>query len=247
MKDDDRISLSIARRLFLVVVALVITVGCTILTLEYRAVPKAELTTVGGSVFYVLAAHFLQPLPRVLGKDVVDNVVRPLAKSRAIGRNTIRLFLVTSFVFSIVLPWVWLVVFSPSPAQTRLLAPHLFLMMSQVLFEIWGYRQSVSALVRISIPVGFCAYRLRLLYDWVYASLLVDPKKTSDKVMIALAVSNLCFWCVMFFYVLLLKVCPPYFVPSNESQRSNLAKWNISGEDSSLVNTILLMRSASLV
>lgn len=127
-----------------------------------------------------------------------------------------RVLIFISFVLSLIVPWAWLVVLEATREQTLLLGPPLFLMMVQVLFEIWGYRQSVNLLVRIGIPVGFVAYRLRLLVDWVRAAYDIYAAASDvreNKAMLALAGANLVFWCIILFYVLLLRVCPLYFKP----------------------------------
>lgn len=209
MDTSDSVSFNTARRASLLLIASFFICGCALLALPYRAVPKNELVTVGVALVYIQAAHWLHPSP--LTKGQVSNVIRPLAMTGVLGRLTVRLLLSVSLMLSIVVPWVWLLVFSVSQAQARLLGPHLFLMMTQVLFEIWSYRQTVSTIVRISIPVGFVAYRLHLLIDWVQEAYNVESGAFSDKFMLFLAFANLIFWTIVLFYILLLKVCPPYF------------------------------------
>lgn len=94
----------------------------------------------------------------------------------------------------------------------RLVGPHLFVMMTQVLFEIWSYRACVSVVVRIGIPVGFVAYRLRLLGEWFLRAWDVWKGDVRGGCMVLLAGGNIVFWGFVLFYVLLLKVCPPYFM-----------------------------------
>lgn len=128
---------------------------------------------------------------------------------------------------SLIVPWVWLVALDATPEQTQLLGPPLFLMMVQVLFEIWGYRQSVNLLVRIGIPVGFVAYRLRLLLDWVcaaYDTYIAASDVRENRAMLALAGANLVFWFIILFYVLLLRVCPPYFKPQRGRRRESVGR-----------------------
>lgn len=212
MTTDDPKPLSNIRRALLLLPALLFVTGCAILTLNLRIVPKTHLITIIAAVIYIQAANFTQPPPTGSSSKPTNNVIRPLALTNAFSRTTVRIFLLTSLLLSIVFPWAWLLFFNPTVIQRMLLGPHLFAMMVQVLFEIWSYRSSVSLVVRLTIPVGFVAYRVRLLLQWVQdAYYLLDPLSVSNVVMFALAFSNLVFWGVILFYVLLLKVCPPYF------------------------------------
>lgn len=107
--------------------------------------------------------------------------------------------------------------FTASTQHRKLLAPHLFLMMAQVLFEIWSYRLSVSLVVRIAIPVAFVSYRLTVLYEWVRdAFVAMSSNMLPDQLMFVLALVNFAFWIFILLYVLLLKVCPPYFLVRRE-------------------------------
>lgn len=209
VRDIEGDSLGAMRRSALLGVAAVLVFGCAVLTLGLRAVPKSELAAVIVAVLYVLVASLLQPAPSQ-AKSCPDRIM-PLALDRQLSRATVRFFLVSGLVISIILPWLW-IVFSPSYGELQLLGPHLFLMMAEVLFEIWSYRTTVSVVVRIGIPVGFVSYRLRVLLDWTQEAMAVDSVALSDVLMKVLAVSNLCFCSVVLFYVLLLKVCPPYFL-----------------------------------
>eukprot|EP00177_Eucheuma_denticulatum_P008376 GFKZ01015237.1.p1 GENE.GFKZ01015237.1~~GFKZ01015237.1.p1 ORF type:complete len:224 (+),score=26.90 GFKZ01015237.1:132-803(+) len=191
------------RRLVLLFVAFVFVVGCGILSLGWNAVPKSELGAVILAMMYVLTASRLQKTDGC--GDIKVDRIRPLALDRQLSRSTVRVLLGTSAVISLLVPWGWIAV--GGNRELELLAPHLFLMMAQVLFEIWSYREGVSVVVRIGIPVGFVAYRLRVLVRWVERAL-----EGGERQMVGLAVVNLGFWGVVLFYVLLLKVCPPYFV-----------------------------------
>lgn len=192
-------------------VATLLLTGCAILSLSLRVVPKYELATMASAVVYVQAVHILHR-KRQIGKSTTCEI-RPLAEANVLRLSTLRFFIVTSLILSILMPWTWLIWFSPSKKQVRLLGPHLFVMMTQVLFEIWSYRKSVSLLVRVSIPVAFVGYRLRIVVEWIQgaAAAYADSSELSNQVMLALACANLFFWSIMLFYVLLLKVCPPYF------------------------------------
>lgn len=214
------------RRAILLLIALVFVVGSAVLSLNLRAVPKTELGVVTLAVLYVLAASTLQPPQIPSSKDRV----KPLARDRQLSRVTVRIFLISSLLISLVVPWIWLSCFRTTLSQRRLLGPHLFLMMAQVLFEIWSYRATVSLLLRITIPVAFVSYRIRLLVDWVRKSALIILSNTEgksdldDRLMFALAMVNLVFWGIILFYVLLLKVCPPYFLESKLVSKKDVNK-----------------------
>lgn len=214
------------RRAILLLTALLFVVGSAVLSLNLRAVPKTELAVVALAVLYVLAASTLQPPHTSSSKDRI----KPLARDRQLSRIAVRIFLISSFLISIAAPWIWLTCFRTTLSQRRLLGPHLFLMMAQVLFEIWSYRTTVSLLLRITIPVAFVSYRIRLLVDWVKKSsfiILTNSQAKSnlaDRLMFALAMVNLVFWGIILFYVLLLKVCPPYFLENKLVSKKDVNK-----------------------
>lgn len=212
MPTDNYRPLSNVRRALLLVPALLFVTGCAILTLNLQIVPKTDLIAIIAAVIYIQAANLTQPPPSTMSSKPTTNVIRPLAMTSGFSRANVRVFLLTSLLLSIVIPWIWLLAFNPTLEQRMLLGPHLFAMMTQVLFEIWSYRSSVSLLVRLTIPVGFVAYRVRLLLQWVQAAYHeFDTSNVSETFMFALALANLIFWGIILFYVLLLKVCPPYF------------------------------------
>lgn len=215
--DDDPV-FTRQRAALLCVAALLVT-GCGVLTLGLRAVPRAELGLVMGAVLYFLAASLLQSAPAPAPSP---GHVKPLVSENQLPQWTVNLLIVFSFLLSIAVPWVWIVAFQPSYRQLRLLAPHLFLMMTQVLFEIWSNRASVSIVIRIGIPVAFVSYRMRVLVAWV-GEALQGGEGIADRVMLALAGGNLAYWGLVLFYVLLLKVCPPYFLERDQVGRNRVA------------------------
>lgn len=220
-RDHDSEPFSLSRRVLLLLIAATFVVGCAVLALGLRVVPVSELGAVTAALFYVLAASLLQPAPRQANSR--PDRIRPLALDRQLSRITVRLFLTASFVLSLLLPWAWIIA-GIKNAECKLLGPHLFLMMAQVLFEIWSYRNTVSTFIRIGIPVAFVSYRLGLLVNWVRAAFEGGADGgMRDLAMKALALSNLTFWGVVLFYVLLLKVCPPYFLERRQLKSSGTA------------------------
>lgn len=187
---------------FLLLLAVVLIYGCGVLALGVRVVPGQQIVVVSMAVLYTLLASCLQ-LP------VKARRLTPLAVEAEVSQETMRVLIVTSLLVSVVLPWVWVII-GATMKQMRMLGPPLFVMMAQVLFEIWSHRSTVSAIVRIGIPVAFVSYRLWVILEWVNVS-IASLDGWNGCVMVLLSCLNLAYWSTMFFYVLLLKVCPPYF------------------------------------
>lgn len=212
----DSSSPCIARRTLLLIIASLLVCGCAILSLGLNAIPKSQLSAVTFALFYVLIVNRLQPKPTLPKLDYI----RPLALDRQLGRTTVRILICTSVLLSLVVPWAWIVIVAARASELEIMAPHLFLMMVQVLFEIWSYRGNVSVVVRIGIPVGFVAYRMKVLAVWVQSAMVRNCGGVAGWAMVALAVANLGFWGLVLFYVLLLKVCPPYFLGKAEGRKA---------------------------
>lgn len=203
----------LSRRFGLLAVAALLLIGCGVLIFGFKAVPK-------GNLFAMLFAVLYVPVLNSVGSGGGIRrraKVKPLALDQKLSRGMVRLLLVTSFVISFAAPWVWLLAFPMTRTQTHILAPHLFVMMSQVLFEIWGYRSCVSVVARLGIPVAFVTYRLTVLYGCALEAAMVAmrTRQTADVIMFALTGANVLFWALILFYVLLLKVCPPYFIATH--------------------------------
>lgn len=223
MRHPDSSSPCIARRTLLLFIALLLVCGCAILSLGLNAVPKSQLGAITFALFYVLTVNRLQPKPTFPKLDRI----RPLALDHQLERSTVRVLLCTSLLISVIVPWVWILSVAARASELELLAPHLFLMMAQVLFEIWSYRGNVSVVVRIGIPVGFVAYRIKVLVGWAQSAVARNCGGIAGWAMVVLAMANLGFWGVVLFYVLLLKVCPPYFLRRAEGRKASNLK---SGE-----------------
>lgn len=216
--DEDIVSVSAFIQFLLLCFASILVTGCAALTLFFNAVPKLELATVLFAMLYTQAVNFIKIQPPPSPSTTTTKTLRTLVRTSIISRLAVRILIFSSLVLSIIFPWIWLAFFKPNEQQSSLLGPHLFLMMTQVLFEIWSNRNNVSSLIRVGIPVAFAAYRLNLLYDWVYKSWNIYHAKGNqiqDGYMVLLASSNFIFWCFILFYVLLLKVIPPYFTPKS--------------------------------
>lgn len=86
-------------------------------------------------------------------------------------------------------------------------APHLFLIMSQILMESITKSVACHNVIRLLVPIGFNAYRMPCLVTWVHKSWKSD---SSNYWSLGLAVTNLILWAYNLFVFLLLRVLPTY-------------------------------------
>lgn len=220
------------------------------LALALRAVPTRDLWVVLLASLYGLGFSRTVASPPLPGDPAPKSAsgagaaAAPRAQCAApvpplAGRGPLRVqafvLLVLSAALSLGAPAAWLLFFSPTGAQAALLAPHLFVMATQVLFELLAYRPSMSVLVRLAVPVFTTTYRMRLLAAWVEGAQAVvalagDDVKDEDLAMRALAVTNLVFWAGVLFYFLLLRVVPRFFavVPPDVAVRLAFEKERMS-------------------
>lgn len=202
------------------VLCLTLVCGCAYLAVGLRAVPARELWTVLLALLY--GACFSAASCKTAnsscssGSYSNDVIVAPVPLS---GFGYVRIqtlfLLATSAFLSVGAPWAWILLGEPSPSQIKLLSPHLFVMMSQIIFELRCNRVSSHVLLRLSIPVAASAYRIGLLLEWsnfAKETLLSSETPSSEVyVMCGLAYANLFFWGFVLFYFLLVKVAPRYF------------------------------------
>lgn len=179
----------------LVVLGIVFELLVAILTLSLRAIPLRDLLVVMGVTLYVSVVNSCL--------DRTKHSPRPF-KPLAPIRRFIRPVLAISFFVSIVIPSVWIAITS-SRKVVDLLAPHLFLIACQALFEVWSYRPEIAVVIRLFIPLAFNAYRLGALLEWC-----VRAWQESMISMKILAATNAAFWAFGFFYILLKRVLPQY-------------------------------------
>jgi hypothetical protein len=212
-----------AYRALLSVIGVALLCGCMYLSLGIGAVPDRDLWAllgafVYGSVFSLAVAPPAHPVRPV----VPISPVKPLAGA-GMMRLQASVLLSVSAVLSISVPWAWIVTGRLTRVQLEMLAPHLFMMMAQVIFELACYRPTLSLLVRLSVPVLFTAYRLRLLLEWLARAddVLRLPNIPQNAFAVRyLALANLAFWTFVLFYFLLLKVVPRYFLDTDGNARA---------------------------
>jgi hypothetical protein len=196
--------------------------GCMYITMGLGAVPARDLWALlgaflYGSVFSIAVAPPARPVP-----STPISPVRPLA-GYGIMRLQAVVLLSLAAVLSIAVPWAWIIAGRLSRGQVEMLAPHLFVFMAQVIFELACYRPTVSLLVRMSVPVLFTAYRLRVLLEWLAKAdeVLRMPEIPRNAFAVRyLALANLAFWSFVLFYFLLLKVVPRYFLAADKEMSS---------------------------
>lgn len=209
--------------LFLLAGALV--AFCAYLALGLGVVPQQDLWVFLLATCYgICFAAFLREAPAASAPPIRSLVSR--------GRMRVEMLtlLVTSFLLSIVTPAIW-ILFVPgiTAQQVALLAPHLFCLCGQVIFEVICFRPGVNQLLRLAIPVLSTAYRFSRLLEWVRRAEAVvrlggEGVAQSDQTMLGLAVVNLVFWTGVLFYFLLLRVVPIYFTaPKADADASKSA------------------------
>jgi hypothetical protein len=235
----------------LLALAAVLVCGCFYLSVVQRTVPQREMYSVLCAVIYgaILSRSPARPQPPRAPGFAAS--IQPLAASGAM-RVQARALIATSVVLSLAVPWAWVLRSAPelSPAQLRLLAPHLFVLMSQVFCELASYYPSSSLLLRLAVPVSFTFYRLRLLLEWFgkasaaagdtplsYASFVslvktfslttsggLRERAVTPDAMQALAASNLVFWIVCLFGFILVRVVPRFFLSGTPRSHADSCK-----------------------
>lgn len=218
------------RNLQLLICSLLVC-GCGYLILFLRAVPAREMWAVLVALLYTTClsatscTRFVSPCQSPPANSMDIKPV-PLSGSGNLRVQTLILVSVSA-VLSLVLPWTLILLGKPSQLQTNMLSPHLFIMMSQVIFEIRCNRAKCNYVVRLLIPIAATAYRLRLLLDWCH--LARESLQSADDIssrkffMCGLAYANLTFWVFTLFFFLLARIVPRYFselpASSTKSQR----------------------------
>lgn len=177
---------------------------CSVLLFVYRAVPSGECGRAALAVVVALLWTKGGAWSSGGGK------VRRLAVGAGMRLWVLRLWLAVAGMVSLILPWV--LVLRGGSAAADVLGPHLFVFATQVLFEIWSNRTQVSISLRLSIPVAFAAYRLRVIFDWIGQA----QRRPVERAVLVLGFVNAAFWATVLFYVLLMRVAPPYFSPGRQ-------------------------------
>ena len=106
-----------------------------------------------------------------------------------------------------------LVVLGPSDVGMAA-APHLFLLLVQVLMEKVTNNVCYHNLIRILVPIGFNAYRMNSLFTWVHVAYRdLSADYLAYQCGFVVAVVNLLAWSYNLLVFLLLRMTPPYLDP----------------------------------
>lgn len=145
-------------------------------------------------------------------------------------KNSARLLFPFTTVFSLFVP-ISLLVAGP-PGLLPVLAPHLFLMLTQIAFETIGllFFTFYTLYARLGVSIAFVVYRLPVIIQWYNMAVqwaLTEEGKSVGPVLPALAqaaaVLNLVFWsfsllCFLLLYCLPAVVREPVF-PTGDHQQ----------------------------
>lgn len=196
---------------------LVLTCPLLYLSLVIRAVPARDVTFVLATFLYAAFAN-----QYILGAPGGYSMRSLRPSGLTPMKRTARLLFPFTLVLSFAVPIVLLVRGVPGattrPTQLdRILAPHLFLMTSQILLEAIGFFLSrhVAVYIRFCVTTAFVSYRIPVIFDWYEQALLWpdseeginSPAYISAAVQIA-AVLNAVFWLFALLCFLLLYCLP---------------------------------------
>jgi len=182
----------------LLVVAAGLLLHCSVLVVEYRAVPTEQLYKTSFAVAYLLLVSRSISIPHTVA---VRGNVQPLTSRSVLQRFILRFLLSIGLTVSLIIPWC--LVYYGDYSTVVILAPHMFMYAVQLLMEIWSYRASFSIGLRLLITIGLIGYRLWMIFDWI-----MDAKELFA--LRILAFVNLTYWGLIFQFLLVF-VAPKYF------------------------------------
>lgn len=140
----------------------------------------------------------------------------PLAPGGSLtpARNTVRFLFPFTCVLSLAAPALLIVL---NPVLAPALAPHLFVVIWQLLLETASYvlANRISLFVRLAVPIALAAYRLSLVLVWYDAVADLEDAGVAQ----VLAVVNGVYWSFGLFCFLLL-----YCLPAAVNESSSRAK-----------------------
>eukprot|EP00554_Chaetoceros_debilis_P002683 CAMPEP_0194083188 /NCGR_PEP_ID=MMETSP0149-20130528/8497_1 /TAXON_ID=122233 /ORGANISM="Chaetoceros debilis, Strain MM31A-1" /LENGTH=218 /DNA_ID=CAMNT_0038765529 /DNA_START=17 /DNA_END=673 /DNA_ORIENTATION=+ len=136
-----------------------------------------------------------------------DIVIDSLGQGQFKGQPAFRKYMIAFKIFAVLLP-LFLIVFAPPQISAGTVSP-LVLLLVQIVTE--KSTQRFHDVLRILVPIGFNAYRLKGLYNWVESALLVSEDHPWYYVGLTLSTINLIIWSYNLFVFLLLRMLPVYF------------------------------------
>ena len=103
--------------------------------------------------------------------------------------------------------------FVAPPPVAQAAAPHLFVLVCQIVMEHSVNNPRFHPLLQVMTPIAFSAYRMATLKSWVKVAFDIHDHNTAgitwEKAGFLLAVANLIFWTYNLFIMLALRVLPP--------------------------------------
>jgi len=143
----------------------------------------------------------------------LNRPVESLARGQFRGKPSFKMYMTCFQVMTVMLPLVFIIL-APLAVASEAVSP-LVLLLVQVMME--NSTQKFHDALRILVPIGFNAYRLKPLISWVVVAIEMlhdDEQEIIWRIFgLVLAVMNLAMWTYNLFIFLLLRVLPVYFDP----------------------------------
>ncbi|CDF37782.1 unnamed protein product [Chondrus crispus] len=207
------------------------------LAVYLRAVPLSHVLFVCVTAGYASLANYF-----VL-RDSNSFPAAPLRpRSLSPTKNSTRLLFPFTLFLSLVGPAVLLTI-SPATSQRpsqlqQVIAPHLFLMLSQIVMETIGFLlfNSYVLYVRLGVTIAMVSYRLRVIVTWYHMAVAWTRSVEASKVLPfvpslvqATAVLNLVFWSFSLLCYLLLYCLPAVCREPNVSDEHQKVRCSVPG------------------
>mmetsp|Transcript_8441 Transcript_8441/g.7999 ORF Transcript_8441/g.7999 Transcript_8441/m.7999 type:complete len:234 (-) Transcript_8441:277-978(-) len=172
-----------------------------------HSIPASDIIFAVAYPLYIYLANTLCFNSNVLALSR-GRVIESLGHGQFLGNTTFKTYMKTIGFFTVLLPIIFVLV-APQEVTSGAVSP-LMLLVVQIATERKTKRFHDA--LRILVPMGFNAYRLKSLYYWVETAMLVVPKDQPwYYVSLVFSLANLCVWTYNLFVFLLLRVLPAYF------------------------------------
>ena len=143
----------------------------------------------------------------------LNRPIESLARGQFRGKPSFTMYMTCFQVMTVMLPLLF-IISAPLAVASKAVSP-LVLLLVQVMME--NSTQKFHDALRILVPIGFNAYRLKPLISWVVVAIEMlhdDEQEIMWRIIgLVLAVINLAMWTYNLFIFLLLRVLPVYFDP----------------------------------
>lgn len=196
----------------------VLAVLCTYFAAYLRVIPTHHILFVAITSAYAL---FANSYIRRTGSSLPLQPLQP--RSLAPMKHAARLLFPFTIVFSLSVPISLLFIAGKSPIDGsftpayRILSPHIFLTMTQILLETIGYTNSTvfTIYVRLGVTIAFVSYRIPVAFTWYEKAAQWAGSDEAALVPVyvtaitqAAAVLNIVFWSFALYCFLLLYCLP---------------------------------------